>query len=150
MASQRRCRNCRRLFRPHPRVKDRQHTCSRPECQRERHRQGCADWRSRRVPEREVEGIQKRIRGKRTSEAGGTARGGAGGSRPPRSLLPGNELNWDEIQAANGVQLAVLLWEILRVVRAHVAQVERQLRDEISRQSTEIKGESSQSPGRPP
>ena len=38
------CRICRRWFRPHPRVKDRQKTCGNPNCQREWHRRKCAQW----------------------------------------------------------------------------------------------------------
>ena len=38
------CSICRRWFRPHPRLKDRQRTCRDPECQRERHRRKCAQW----------------------------------------------------------------------------------------------------------
>jgi hypothetical protein len=38
------CRICKRWFRPHPRVKDRQKTCGDPQCQQEWHRRKCAEW----------------------------------------------------------------------------------------------------------
>src|SRR6056297_2132233 len=38
------CRICKRWFLPDPRVKERQKTCGRPECQREWHRRKCAEW----------------------------------------------------------------------------------------------------------
>ena len=41
------CCVCRRWFAPDPRVGKRQKACSRDECQRERHRQNCAQWRER-------------------------------------------------------------------------------------------------------
>jgi hypothetical protein len=39
-----RCRFCGELFGPDPRLKNRQHTCRKEECQRERHRQNCTSW----------------------------------------------------------------------------------------------------------
>ncbi len=38
------CRICRRWFRPDPRLKDRQMTCGKKQCQREWHRKQCAQW----------------------------------------------------------------------------------------------------------
>jgi len=38
------CRICRRWFRPHARLKDRQKTCGDPACQKEWHRRTCARW----------------------------------------------------------------------------------------------------------
>lgn len=38
------CRICRRWFMPTPRLKDRQKTCGRPQCQREWHRKMCEKW----------------------------------------------------------------------------------------------------------
>jgi hypothetical protein len=44
MVKKRPCRVCRTWFAPERRVGDRQYVCSRPECQRERHRRNCARW----------------------------------------------------------------------------------------------------------
>ena len=38
------CRICKRWFRPHPRLKDRQKTCGDLQCQQEWHRRKCAEW----------------------------------------------------------------------------------------------------------
>ena len=38
------CRICRRWFMPNPRLKDRQKTCGRSQCQREWHRKMCEKW----------------------------------------------------------------------------------------------------------
>lgn len=38
------CRICHRWFLPDPRLKDRQKTCSLPECKRKWHRKQCAKW----------------------------------------------------------------------------------------------------------
>lgn len=47
MPKQKRCPYCRRLFVPDPRLKERQATCGRQECRRQRKRQSNEDWRSR-------------------------------------------------------------------------------------------------------
>jgi len=47
MARKRPCRICRKWFSPQPRAGDRQHICSDPGCQTERHRRACASWRRR-------------------------------------------------------------------------------------------------------
>jgi hypothetical protein len=46
MPKQRRCPQCRRLFTPDPRLKERQVTCGRQECRRSRKRQSDEEWRS--------------------------------------------------------------------------------------------------------
>ena len=38
------CKICRKWFRPHPRVGERQKTCGAPHCKREWHRRKCAEW----------------------------------------------------------------------------------------------------------
>jgi len=42
-----RCWKCDQSFVPDPRIKDRQVTCGKPECQRARHSYCCKDWRKR-------------------------------------------------------------------------------------------------------
>ena len=46
-ARKRPCSICRRWFRPNPRVGDRQHTCSQPDCQTARRQKTQASWRRR-------------------------------------------------------------------------------------------------------
>lgn len=46
-ARKRPCTICRRWFRPHPRVGDRQRACGKPECQTARRQKTQASWRSR-------------------------------------------------------------------------------------------------------
>jgi hypothetical protein len=41
------CRICRRWFRPHARVGERQKTCGAPDCQRKWHAKKCAEWNRR-------------------------------------------------------------------------------------------------------
>lgn len=77
------CRICRRWFDPHPRVGDRQRVCSKPECQRERHRRWCEDSR-RKSPDA---GREERLRGLLRGEAGG----GRAGSGPGRETEPTRE-----------------------------------------------------------
>lgn len=47
MVEARPCSVCGERFQPHPRAGDRQRTCSRRECQRERHRRNCESWHAR-------------------------------------------------------------------------------------------------------
>ena len=41
------CKICHKWFKPHPKAGDRQHVCSDPACQRERHRKSCEEWRNK-------------------------------------------------------------------------------------------------------
>lgn len=43
------CTVCRRWFLPNPRQKERQKTCGRAECQRERHRRQCQKWNKQNI-----------------------------------------------------------------------------------------------------
>jgi hypothetical protein len=102
MVRKRPCRICRKWFEPHPRAGDRQHTCSHPSCQQERHRRACADWR-RRNPDLDREG---RLRQKLAS-------GGTAGNTPdtPRGL------NRDAVRDAVGLEVAVILDELVRLLQ---------------------------------
>ena len=46
MLKKRRCHHCHRLFVPDPRLKERQKTCSRPECRRSQKHLSNKEWRS--------------------------------------------------------------------------------------------------------
>jgi hypothetical protein len=47
MFPKRRCPFCRRWFHPHPRLKERQKTCGRPDCRRQQKRKTNQQWRAR-------------------------------------------------------------------------------------------------------
>ena len=47
MLPRRRCPFCRRWFHPHPRLKQRQKTCGRPECRQQQKRKSNQKWRSK-------------------------------------------------------------------------------------------------------
>ena len=47
MLPRRRCPFCRRWFHPHPRLKQRQVTCGRPECRRQQKRKANLQWRTK-------------------------------------------------------------------------------------------------------
>lgn len=100
------CKICRRWFWPNRRVGGRQQTCSRPECQRERHRRNCEDWH-RRNPNYDRE---ERLRGRLIREY---AEGSVGvGGDPLRQI--------DEIAArdAVGMETHVFIEEIVRLILA--------------------------------
>ncbi len=112
------CRICGHWFRPDPRAGDRQGVCGAAACQRERHRRACKIWR-----ERESEGIRAhRLRQHiRLPEKVGLGR-------------PSQQLDWDAVRDAVSLQVAVIVEEVVRLV-------EMQLRDVVSRQSSESKEE---------
>lgn len=61
MVKKRPCRICGCWFLPDMRAGSRQQVCSKPDCQRERHRRNCADWHDReRIAEFEAR-VEKRI-----------------------------------------------------------------------------------------
>lgn len=107
MVRKRPCKICHHWFQPDPRIGDRQHACSKPECQSSRRRKKQAAWRAanadyfyaRRVTER---GAQV------TSPSGGSD--GVGAPPPPlRMPRPLDRLPWDLAQSQFGVQGADLL-----------------------------------------
>jgi len=66
MKRRRRCLICVELFTPDPRVGSRHRACSRPACQRERHRLACIRWRKAEKPAEE----EARFRGRLGSPEG--------------------------------------------------------------------------------
>jgi len=97
------CRICRKWFSPNPRQKDRQYTCGRAACQRERHRRNCADWHHRN-PDYDRES-RLRARLKRGKEASGS-RG---------YVEPSQGINWACARAAIGLESLVVIDEMSRV-----------------------------------
>ena len=94
MTRRRRCLLCKELFTADPRVGARQKVCGREECQRERHRQNCADWWEReRGPEEEYR-LRKRL-----------------GS-------PQEELRLDVVRDECGAKIKVVIQEVVRLVVA--------------------------------
>jgi len=118
MYRKRPCRICRRWFVPHPRAGNRQRACGAPECQRERHRRACQTWRER---EGEAE-TRHRLRQRLRREASG-AEAFAG------------EVRWDVVRDAVGLEVSVILEELLRLL-------EDAVRDAVRRQAAGITGES--------
>ena len=62
MLKKRPCSICRRWFLPNQREGARQKTCTRPECQRERHRRSCLDWHRRNPDYDRGRRLQRRVR----------------------------------------------------------------------------------------
>lgn len=63
MTRRRRCRICKRLFTPDPRVGDRQRACGDKACQRERHRLACQAWHEHERPAAQEEDLRVRLGG---------------------------------------------------------------------------------------
>ena len=111
MGRKRPCRICRHWFRPHPRAGDRQHVCSRADCQRERHRQACQRWRQREGPAERTHRLRQRLRAPVDE-------------RPGVAAL---QVSWDAVRDAVGLEVAVILEEISRLL-------EDVVRDAVQRQ----------------
>ena len=118
MSKKRPCRFCRRWFRPDPRLGVRQYACSRPECQRERHRRNCVDYR-RRDPDfaRREERVRSHVV-KVTSVPGTDER-----------------IDWDEVRSFLGTDAMVILQESGR-------DTVRRLRDSTGAESRVVAGRS--------
>jgi len=111
MGRERPCRICRHWFRPHPRAGDRQQVCSRADCQRERHRRACQRWRQREAPAERAHRLRQRLRGE-----------GGGGQE-----AAGPRVSWDAVRDAVGLEVAVIIEEIARLL-------EDVVRDAVHRQ----------------
>ncbi len=122
MRRKRPCRICRRWFLPHPRSGDRQRVCSGEGCQRERHRQACADWHARN-PDYDREGRLRRRLAK--AEAPATAVSDPIGVR----------IDAPAARDAVGVEVFVFVEETAKVVVDWA-------RDAVLAQARRIKGKS--------
>jgi hypothetical protein len=118
MARKRPCRVCGKWFEPHPRAGKRQRTCGGETCQRERHRRACAAWRARH-PDYDRE---SRLRERLHVEAAAGA---------PLSRDPLAELAWEAARDAVGLEVAVIVEEMGKVLVLWA-------RDAVNAQGTEI------------
>lgn len=108
MRRQRRCRVCGCGYWPHPRSGKRQHVCAKPECQRERHRASCKDWRTRNPEYDRERRLRSRLTAPERAQEGTTAEPPGG---DPLMLL-----DWQVARDAAGVEVAVIVEESGRLV----------------------------------
>ena len=154
-----RCRECRKLFAPDPRVGRRQHTCSLDECQRSRHTKACQDWRRRTRPDRQEARLRRRLLHRRDNTVSANQASSASpveaeardGASPPSGAATGSrvgstatDLDWEVVQDEIGLQIAVIIREIHRNLVSRIETGDRRLRDEILRQLSNTKGKSAQ------
>jgi len=123
MARKQPCRICRRWFHPHPRTGDRQHVCSRADCQRERHRRACQRWRQREAPAERAHRLRQRLQ----EAADGQPAAG-----------PGPGLAWDVVRDAVGLEVAVILEEISRLLADVVRDAVRRQVGVRARESRQV------------
>jgi len=102
MRRKRPCRICRRWFVPHPRAGDRQHICSAVDCQRERHRRACQRWRQHEAPAERAHRLRQRLC---VNVDDGHQQGAAA-----------LRVSWDAVRDAVGLEVAVILEEISRLL----------------------------------
>lgn len=126
MRRKRPCRICRRWFLPDARVGDRQRVCGDEECQRERHRRACEQWRARNPDYDREDRLRRRLR----VEAG------------PEDARAGDALAKVDLEAARDVvelEVFVFVEETARVLADWT-------RDAVRRQGMEIAGNSGRLP----
>ena len=125
MLPKKRCRVCRKMFRPDPRVGDRQYACREERCQHQRRAETQASWRSRNPS------YQSAYRLKRRSVDAVAVAAGRGGMRagerpvypPPPLRLPSSlrTFPWDLAEAELGFAgadlLAMLAMLVVRLVK---------------------------------
>ena len=106
MSRTRPCRICRRWFVPHPRAGDRQRTCSKPDCQQERHRRACQAWRRRHPDYDREDRLRRRLRQETPA---------ARSSSTPADPL--QEIDWWVARDAVGLQVVAVIEETGQVLR---------------------------------
>ena len=122
------CEFCGELFRPNPKVGERQYACSKPECQRQRHLRNCRQLRERQRPAEQEERLAISILTHPLPPASPTASPHRGppkraepraGSSPEAELHPDSTacFNWEWIQERWGLELVAVLKLILTAAR---------------------------------
>lgn len=123
MQRKRPCRICRRWFVPHPRAGDRQRVCGAVACQRERHRRACQAWREREGDEETRHRLRQRLRREASAAEPLTA-----------------EVRWDVVRDAVGLEVSVILEELLRLLEDAVRDAVRQHVAGITAESGRVLG----------
>lgn len=120
MLPKKRCCVCRKMFRPDPRVGDRQRACAEEHCQRQRRAQTQTSWRSRNRSYQAYYRLQKRA-----ADAVASERGEQAAPPPPLRLPPDlTTFPWDLAKTALGfagadllAMLAILLVRVVNEVK---------------------------------
>ncbi len=126
------CRVCRRWFRAHPRLKDRQKTCGAEACKKEWHRRQCEQWNHNNTAYFNTTYLRRKLgqfEVKRAAEKGKKGQKGSAGSR----LRTGMPLEY--VQEVISLEHAViieystqLLWVRFQdAIRAQVAEINKRI-----------------------
>ncbi len=100
------CKICRKWFQPHPKAGNRQRTCSRPECQRERHRRSCTDWHKRNAEDDREHRLRTKLNFLGDEQA----------ADAHSDVDPLRGLSWSAVRDAVGLQVAVVLEESEKLI----------------------------------
>lgn len=106
------CSICRKWFHPNPRVGEKQKVCSKPECQRERHRRNCASWNKRNASWYAEDRLSERIRA------------GPEVSTPATTQPFMERFDWEVIKSTVGWSSGVILEQVIGEVAQCVIQDE--------------------------
>ena len=117
------CRICRRWFLPDPRLKERQMTCGRTDCQREWHRKKCAAWNHKNSDYFKANYLQKKI------DTATQCRG------DPEATLPANPV--DKLPASR-MQTAMPLEYVKEVIGVQLVIIHEYLAQLLLRRFQEV------------
>jgi hypothetical protein len=113
------CRVCRRWFKPDARLKGRQMTCGRPECQREWHRRRCARWNRKNSEYFKAGYLQRKL-----SVLGqGQVSGGRDAFSGPLPGMRAGRLPGEFLQEVIGIQFVVIIDYIIQHLLRRVQEV---------------------------
>jgi len=131
LPKKKRCCICRKMFRPDPRVGERQRACGDTACQRKRRTQSQAGWRSRNLS------YQKSYRTRRRAARAQDAERGESAPPPPLRLPPElASFPWDLAQAAFGFTGG----EILALLGLLLVRLVHEVKDERFAETPLLKG----------
>jgi len=116
------CGICGKWFRPDPRSHGKQRVCSRPACQRERHRRACEAWHRRNPGYDRERRLAERLEGKESKD------------EPPLPLLdtaPLAQIRWPVVRDAIGPETFVIIERCVEIVVIWVRDAMRVQRTDI-------------------
>ncbi len=115
------CRICRKWFLPNARLKDRQRTCSHPECKKEWHRKQCAKWNKQNKEYFKANYLVRKL--KKISSPSGLSSNTYISQSRIKLRLPRNEIQ----EVIRPEQLVIIEYMIEQMVQRYQSAIQSQL-----------------------
>ncbi len=117
------CKICRRWFLPNVRLKDRQKTCTDPQCQKEWHKRQCEDWNKKNIEYFKADYLTKKL--KKITRA-------PPDSKTTKIHLPKSRIKlrlpWSEFQEViNAEHIVIIEYLFEQYVRRYQSAIQTQL-----------------------